>query len=175
MTEEKQAKANEMSLEKAVKLVVEGVKTSHQITETAFTERLIKPYKLEGKAVDQLVQEFEDNGISIVDDKGEPSKLALAKQKNVEKAELEHLSAPGSRMNDPVRQYLKRIGRVSLLSGDEEVQLAKRIESGENESSFRRQHSDRFREELLRCGREVETVWQNDQIEGFVRKGERFR
>ena len=72
MTVEKQAKANEMSLEKAVKLVVEGVKASHQITEAAFTERLIKPYKLEGKAVDQLVQEFEDNGISIVDEDGKP-------------------------------------------------------------------------------------------------------
>lgn len=52
MTEEKQTKANEISLEKAVKLVVEGVKASHQITEADFEDRLIKPYKLEGKAVD---------------------------------------------------------------------------------------------------------------------------
>ena len=94
MTEEKQTKANEMSLEKAVKLVVEGVKASHQITEAAFEDRLIKPYKLEGKAVDQLVQEFEDNGISIVDEDGKPSKLALTKQKNVEKAELNNMDGP---------------------------------------------------------------------------------
>ena len=123
-------KADQVSLAEAVKLVVKDVKKSKQISEKEFTDRLLKPYQIEGRAVDQLVQEFEDNGISIVDDKGEPSKLALAKQKNVEKAELEHLSAPGSRMNDPVRQYLKRIGRVSLLNAEQEVDLSERIEAG---------------------------------------------
>ncbi len=126
--------SQKLPLADAVKLVVKDVKKSKEITDTDFTARLIEPYQLEGKAVDQLVQEFEDNGISIVDENGEPSKLALNKQKNVEKAELEHLSAPGSRMNDPVRQYLKKIGRVALLSGDEEVALAKRIEAGDQEA-----------------------------------------
>lgn len=126
--------SQKLPLADAVKLVVKDVKKSKEITDTDFTARLIEPYQLEGKAVDQLVQEFEDNGISIVDENGEPSKLALNKQKNVEKAELEHLSAPGSRMNDPVRQYLKKIGRVVLLSGDEEVALAKRIEAGDQEA-----------------------------------------
>ncbi|CCI82578.1 RNA polymerase sigma factor RpoD [Lactobacillus hominis] len=124
-----------LSLDKMVKQVVKEVKKSKSITDTDFTARLIKPYHLEGKAVDQLVQEFEDNGISIVDEKGEPSKLALKKQKDVEKAELKDMSAPSSvRMNDPVRMYLKEIGRVSLLDADQEIALAKRIEDGDEEA-----------------------------------------
>ena len=124
-----------LSLDKMVKQVVKDVKKSKSITETDFTARLIKPYHLEGKAVDQLVQEFEDNGISIVDENGEPSKLALKKQKDVEKAELKDMSAPSSvRMNDPVRMYLKEIGRVSLLNADQEIALAKRIEDGDEEA-----------------------------------------
>lgn len=75
----------DMTLDKKVKELVKEVKKSKEITETDFTEKLIKPYKLEGKAVDQLVQEFEDNGISIVDANGDPSNLALKKQKMLKK------------------------------------------------------------------------------------------
>ncbi len=135
MAESKTTKETTMTLDKKVKEVVKEVKKDKQITEKEFTAQLIKPYDLQGKAVDQLVQEFEDNGISIVDENGEPSKLALKKQKDVEKAELKDMSAPSSvRMNDPVRMYLKEIGRVSLLNADQEIALAKRIESGDEEA-----------------------------------------
>ena len=44
---------------------------------------------------------------------------------------------PGIKISDPVRMYLKEIGRVPLLSAEEEVELAKRIEQGDEEAKRR--------------------------------------
>lgn len=44
---------------------------------------------------------------------------------------------PGVKIDDPVRMYLKEIGRVQLLSGEEEIELAIRIEQGDEEAKRR--------------------------------------
>lgn len=122
----------------AVKAVIKDYKKKKQITEDNLTAKLIKPFELKSNAIDDLMQKIEDNGIAIVDENGEPATISLKKQKKVSKKEMSDMSAPsGVKINDPVRMYLKEIGRVSLLTADEEVALALKIEQGDQEAKQR--------------------------------------
>ena len=51
-----------------------------------------------------------------------------------EEVDLEATLPKGIAVDDPVRMYLKEIGKVPLLSADEEIELAKRMEAGDDEA-----------------------------------------
>ena len=124
---------NDFPLEKAVKMVITGLKKTKQIREKDLKARLLLPYGLNDAETAKLVEEFADNGISIVDDQGEPSALALKAEEEAEKKEQQELAASSDndQVYDSVRMYLKEIGKVPLLSRDEEVEVAKRIKNGD--------------------------------------------
>lgn len=133
MAKENASNVNDFPLEKAVKMVITGLEKTKQIREKDLKARLLLPYGLNDAETAKLVEEFADNGISIVDDQGEPSALALKAEEEAEKKEQKELvaSSDNDRVYDSVRMYLKEIGKVPLLSRDEEVEVAKRIENGD--------------------------------------------
>ena len=88
--------------------------------------------------IDDVMSMFGENDIEVVDD---ATKVKLPETKppepgQVEKAEAEEerdtdYEAGYSKGNDPVRMYLRKMGSVSLLTREGEVEIAKRIEDGE--------------------------------------------
>ncbi|KRL37846.1 RNA polymerase sigma factor RpoD [Lacticaseibacillus manihotivorans DSM 13343 = JCM 12514] len=122
----------------AVKQIIKDYKKAKQITDDDLARKVVKPFALRSEAVDDLMQKLEDNGIAVVDKNGDPTAQSIKSTKAVTKKEMKDLSAPsGVKINDPVRMYLKEIGRVNLLTADEEVALALKIEAGDPEAKQR--------------------------------------
>ena len=129
------AKSTTTDYDKAVKAFIKEFKKTGSIKYDDLSDKLAAPYKLDATAIDKLLQKVEDAGISVVDENGDPDARAVKSVKTVTKSELKSAgSATGIKINDPVRMYLKEIGRVDLLTADEEVALALRIEQGDEEA-----------------------------------------
>lgn len=96
--------------------------------------------------IDSILEIFDDMDISVVDteEEGRQLKLRAAKdddsdeapvkaEAREDEAEEKPVVGGGWRSSDPVRMYLRKMGSVALLTREGEVEIAKRIERGENE------------------------------------------
>src|SRR5215471_5992699 len=93
--------------------------------------------------IDDVMSMFGDNEIEIVDAQkaaqGSETKPTVAASEEPaakeveEEEEKDEDDEPGGKSNDPVRLYLRKMGSVSLLTREGEVEIAKRIEEGEKE------------------------------------------
>ena len=86
--------------------------------------------ELDARKIDILKITDEDEDIVPIEELAEIEENAVeADELDLEKLEMEVLD--GINLEDPVRMYLKEIGKVPLLSSDEEIELAKRMEDGD--------------------------------------------
>ncbi|MFQ9705832.1 MAG: RNA polymerase sigma factor RpoD [Limosilactobacillus pontis] len=126
---------NQHEYDTAVGKLIRHYKKQKEVKYDDLTEQIAKPFELNAAGIDNLLQNVEDAGISVVDSNGDPDPRALKATEKLSQSAMKDTSAPtGVKINDPVRMYLKEIGRVNLLTADEEVQLALRIEQGDEEA-----------------------------------------
>ena len=123
---------NQAEYDKAVGALIRNYKKAKNIQYDELTEKIAEPFGLNADGMDALLQNVEDAGVSVVDENGDPDLRALKATEKLSSKALKDTTAPSSiKINDPVRMYLKEIGRVNLLTADEEVALALRIEKGD--------------------------------------------
>lgn len=130
---------HEHTLEEAKKHLVDSGKKNGELTYLEIADKL-QSYEMEADQVEEFIEQLESKGIELGGKDGDEENLdRLLKGSAAEETfDLNDLSVPpGVKINDPVRMYLKEIGRVDLLSAKEEIALAERIEQGDDEARKR--------------------------------------
>lgn len=84
--------------------------------------------ELDADRIDKIYEAMEQEGIELVTEEDDENEEQIEEDT---KEDIDFSVSDSIAIDDPVRMYLKEIGKVPLLTADEEVAIAKRIEAGE--------------------------------------------
>ena len=131
--------------EKLVELL-ELAKKKKNVLEYQEINDFFKDQQLNVEQMEKVFDFLEASGVDVLRITGSEDEIMLDDDVDIEKLDDEEeveldkidLSVPeGVSIEDPVRMYMKEIGKVSLLTADEEIELAKRMEQGDEEAKKR--------------------------------------
>ena len=134
--EEKVDSTNKETKEETTKKVKDIVQKAKEKGKITYGELATELGDINPEQIDKVFDAFEEMGVDVLKDDfdEEPDVEELEKVEDIKVEDINTMNFDGINIDDPVRMYLREIGKIPLLSFDEELELAKKVIEGDEDA-----------------------------------------